>query len=63
VETDLAARLREICPALPETTERLSHGTPSWFVRDKRSFATLWPSGHHAAAFPSCGAPARLDER
>jgi hypothetical protein len=51
VDTDLTVRLREICLGLPETTERLSHGTPSWFVRDKKSFATLWASGHHAAGF------------
>src|ERR1700761_2757820 len=56
METDgpavLAVRLREICLPLPEVTERLSHGTPSWFIRDKKSFATLWASGHHAAGFP-----------
>lgn len=32
---DLAARLREICLALPEVTERPSHGVPAWFVRGK----------------------------
>jgi hypothetical protein len=54
VETDavLTMRLREICLALPEATERQSHGTPAWFVRDKKSFATLWAAGHHAADFP-----------
>jgi hypothetical protein len=29
-------RLRALCLALPETTERLSHGEPSWLVRDKK---------------------------
>jgi hypothetical protein len=52
VETDLATRLRDICLALPEATERLSHGAPTWFVRDKKSFATLWESGHHGDDFP-----------
>jgi hypothetical protein len=28
-------RVRAVCPALPKVTERLSHGSPSWFVRDK----------------------------
>ena len=51
-ESVLTERLREICLSLPEVTERLSHGTPSWFVRDKKSMATLWASGHHAAGFP-----------
>src|ERR1700742_3226310 len=48
----LAGRLGNICLHLQEVTERLSHGAPSWFVRDKKSFATLWACGHHAAAFP-----------
>ena len=26
-------RVRQICTALPEVTERLSHGAPSFFVR------------------------------
>ena len=39
------ARLRRLCLALPETTERLSHGEPAWFVGERRLFATL--SDHH----------------
>jgi hypothetical protein len=34
----LLAKLREICLALPETNERLSHGESAFFFRDKRSF-------------------------
>ena len=37
-------RLRRLCAALPDVTERLSHGEPAWFVRD-RSFATT--ADHH----------------
>ena len=51
-DDDLTARLREICLALPEVTERASHGVPTWFVRDKKSFAQLWADGHHGNAFP-----------
>ena len=51
VETD-AQRLRAICLALPEVTERLSHGAPTWFVRGKSSFVTLWAHGHHDHDFP-----------
>jgi hypothetical protein len=51
METDLADRLRAICMALPEVTERPSHGAPTWFVRDKKSFVTLWADGHHADDF------------
>jgi hypothetical protein len=50
--TDLAGQVRAICLALPEVTERLSHGAPTWFVQDKRSFVTLWAHGHHADEFP-----------
>jgi hypothetical protein len=49
---DLAARARAICLALPEVTERVSHGVPAWFVRDKRMFAQLWANGHHQNEFP-----------
>jgi hypothetical protein len=31
--------------ALPEVTERASHGEPTWFVRDKKTFVTL--ADHH----------------
>lgn len=37
---------------LPEVAQRLSHGAPTWFVQDKRSFVTLWAHGHHADQFP-----------
>ena len=51
-EHDLVERLRTICTALPEVTERPSHGTPAWFVRGKRAFVQLWPDGHHDDHFP-----------
>jgi hypothetical protein len=35
---DLPRPLRAICLALPEVTERLSHGAPAWFVRGKSTF-------------------------
>jgi len=38
--------------ALPQVTERLSHGAPGWFVRGKSAFVTLWAHGHHADDFP-----------
>jgi hypothetical protein len=40
------AALRELCLALPETTERLSHGEPAWFVRGKKTFA-MFADHHH----------------
>ena len=42
---DPLPKLRRICLALPETSERLSHGEPAWFVREKKTFATY--ANHH----------------
>ena len=39
-------RVRRICLALPETTERLSHGEPTFFVR-KKVFA-MFSNNHHS---------------
>jgi hypothetical protein len=39
-------RVRAVCRALPECTERPSHGSPAWFVRDKRCFA-MFLDDHH----------------
>ena len=54
---DPIEELRRLCLALPETTERLSHGAPTWFVRDKKTFVTY--AGHHHGARLSfwCAAP------
>jgi YjbR len=42
----ILATVRELCLALPETSERPSHGEPTFFVGGKRSFATVWDSHH-----------------
>jgi hypothetical protein len=57
-------RLREICLAFPEVTERPSHGAPTWFVRGKSSFVTFWEHGHHQHDFPHvwCAAPPGAQE-
>jgi hypothetical protein len=56
---DPLARLQSICLAFPEVAERPSHGAPTFFVRDKRAFLTLWRDGHHDNHFPHlwCAAP------
>jgi hypothetical protein len=38
-------RVRRICAAMPETTEKLSHGEPTFFVR-KKVFA-MFANNHH----------------
>jgi predicted DNA-binding protein (MmcQ/YjbR family) len=43
------ARLREICLALPEANERVSHGEPTWFAGKGKVFAML-DNHHHGAA-------------
>jgi hypothetical protein len=42
---DPLPRLRALCTALPEVTERPSHGEPTWFVRDRKTFVTY--ADHH----------------
>jgi hypothetical protein len=41
-----------MCLSLPETSERTSHGAPTFFVRGKKAFVTAWLEGHHDHAFP-----------
>jgi hypothetical protein len=38
-------RVRRICSALPETTERLSHGEPTFYVRNK--VYVMFANNHH----------------
>ena len=43
--SDPLSILRALCLALPEVTEKLSHGEPMWFVR-KRGFV-MYADHHH----------------
>jgi hypothetical protein len=42
---EVVDRLRALCLVLPEVTERLSHGEPTWFVRGRKVFVQL--ADHH----------------
>jgi len=42
---DPIERVRRICLALPDTSEKLSHGEPTWFVH-KKVFA-MFSNNHH----------------
>ena len=52
-------RVRAICLALPETSERLSHGSPTWFIGGKKTFV-MFLDDHHGDGRLAlwCAAPA-----
>ena len=56
-------RVRELCLALPEVTERPSHGAPTWFVRGKKTFV-MFHSDHHGDGRLAiwCAAPQGMQE-
>ena len=56
-------RMRAICMALPETTERPSHGAPTWFIRDKKTFV-MFHDDHHGDGRLAiwCAAPPGVQE-
>ena len=59
---DVEGRVRQICLALPEATEKQSHGAPAFFAG--KQFVQLWPGGHHDNQFPHlwCAAPLGAQE-
>jgi hypothetical protein len=57
-QTKVLAKLRTICLAFPETSERPSHGAPTFFVREKRSFLMVLTNHHGDGRFAIwCAAP------
>jgi hypothetical protein len=57
-QAQVLAKLRKICLAFPETSERLSHGAPTFFVREKRSFLMVLTNHHGDGRFAIwCAAP------
>jgi hypothetical protein len=59
----ILARIREICLGLPETSERLSHGAPTFFVRGKRAFVMVLSNHHGDGRFAIwCAAAAGMQE-
>jgi hypothetical protein len=60
--SDAEAGVRAICLGFPEVTEKLSHGSPAFFVG--KQFVMLWPDGHHERGYPHlwCAAPAGAQE-
>ncbi|MBX3120455.1 MAG: MmcQ/YjbR family DNA-binding protein [Fimbriimonadaceae bacterium] len=59
---DTLDRLRTLCMALPEATERLSHGEPSWFVGKGKQFV-IYANHHHDNRLAFwCAAPPGVQE-
>lgn len=54
---DPLENLRRVCLAFPEVSERLSHGEPTWFVRDKKTFVTYADHHHDDRLAFWCAAP------
>jgi hypothetical protein len=50
--SEISDRISAICDAFPQVTQRPSHGAPTWFYRDRKSFITCWHEGHHDHTFP-----------
>jgi len=56
-------RIRTICLALPQTSERLSHGAPTFFVRGKRAFLMVMTNHHGDGRFAIwCAAPEGMQQ-
>lgn len=51
------ARVRQICLGFPEVSERLSHGSPSFFVRGKKTLA-MFVDDHHGDGILGLWCPA-----
>jgi hypothetical protein len=60
---DALERVRDVCLGLPEVSERLSHGSPAWFVRGKKTFA-MFLDDHHGDGRLAlwCAAPPGMQE-
>ena len=57
----ILTELRKLALALPETSERLSHGAPTFFVREKRPFVMVLTDHHGDGRFAIwCAAPEGL---
>lgn len=58
------AEVRRICLALPEVTERPSHGSPAFFVRDKKTLAMFLDDHHDDGRLAIwCPAPPGVQEQ
>jgi hypothetical protein len=50
-------RVRQLCLAMPEVSERLSHGSPAFFVRGRKTVA-MFVDDHHGDGIVGVWCPA-----
>jgi hypothetical protein len=56
-------KVRKLCLALPEKTERPSHGAPTWFIRDKKTCVMVHDDHHGDGRLAIwCAAPPGVQE-
>jgi hypothetical protein len=57
------ARVRAVCLSFPDTSERLSHGSPTFFIRGKHPFV-MYLDNHHGDGRLAlwCATPAAMQE-
>jgi hypothetical protein len=61
---DALETVRRICLSLPETNERLSHGAPCFFIRDKKTFVYFHDDHHGDGKLAIwCAAPPGVQEQ
>ena len=57
-KASVVKRVRDICSALPQVTERDSHGSPGFFINDKPCFMYVTDNHHGDGRFALwCAAP------
>ncbi len=54
---ELLDMVRQIALAMPEVSERLSHGAPSFFIREKKTLCNVH-NDHHGAGWLALWVPA-----
>jgi hypothetical protein len=61
---DALTHVRAACLALPEVSERLSHGSPTFFIRGKKTFV-MFVDNHHGDDIMGiwCAAPPGTQEQ
>ncbi|MFS0728016.1 MmcQ/YjbR family DNA-binding protein [Paenibacillus sp. 1P07SE] len=60
---DLYEQINRLCLSLPEASERTSHGAPTFFIKDKLSFAQYHINHHGDGKIALwCAAPAGIQQ-